>query len=284
MIHHTNVFLIANIQARSDIITHKPTSNPIEVRIESCYTCEKGNNMQLQWYYVGSLIIVSIILVYFRNKSQSVRYRFLLFLTVVNAIAYIVNWWYFYIRGAHILTLLPLQLCNIAVFLIPAALITKKAVLMDFVFYICGLGALAAILVVGSDYQDTYSMMTFSFYIFHFSVFLIPLLNSIWKFHSLKPSLKSALNLTVMVLAISGTVHLLNLFLNNVYHIPANYFFTMRLLAAQANPAFALFAQWIPYDYFYLLVAFPILYLYMGVVYVVTLFTQKRPRLRENQP
>jgi hypothetical protein len=79
-----------------------------------------------------------------------------------------------------------------------------------------------------------------------------------------------------MVLAISGSVHLLNLFLNNVYAIPANYFFTMRLLAAQMNPAFALFAKWIPYDYFYLLVAFPILYLYMFAVYLITLIPVKK--------
>jgi len=180
-----------------------------------------------------------------------------------------INWWYFFIRGDHILTLLPLQLCNLAVFLIPAALYTKKAVLMDFVFYICGLGALVAILVVGSDYQEPYSMMTFSFYVFHFSVFLIPLLNSIWGFHSLRPTKKSALHLSLLVLGISFSLHLLNLFINNVFHIEANYFFTMKDLASQMNPAFALFASWIPYDYFYLIVAFPILYLYMTLVYFI---------------
>lgn len=202
-----------------------------------------GKVMQLQWYYVGSIIAVSLILLVFKNKSQASRFRFLLVLALINALAYVVNWWFFYNRSEHILTLLPLQLCNIAVFLIPIALIIKKAVLMDFIFFICGLGALAAILVVGSDYQDMYSLMTFFFYIFHFSVFLILLLNSIWKFHSLKPSLKSALNLSVMVLVISGAVHLLNLYLNTVYNLPANYFFTMRLLAAQMNPAFALFCK-----------------------------------------
>lgn len=231
--------------------------------------------MQLQAYYFGSLIIVSFILFFFKRKPQSSRFRFLLFLSIINALAYVINWWFFYIRGDNILTLLPLQLCNIAVFLIPTALITKKAVLMDFIFYICGLGALAAILLVSSDYRDTYSMMTFSFYIFHFSIFLIPLLNSIWGFHSLKPNFKSALKLTLFVLIISGSVHMLNLVLNHVYHIPANYFFTMRLLAAPINPAFALFATWIPYDYFYLLIALVVLYLYMGLVYIIMSLVQR---------
>lgn len=230
---------------------------------------KKGLIMQLQWYYLASLVLIIGLAIGFKNQSQARRYKFLLFPSVINALAYGINWWYFYLRSDHILTLLPLQLCNLAVFLIPAALLTKKAVLMDFVFYICGLGALVAILIPGSDYEDTYSMMTFSFYVFHFSIFLIPLLNSMWGFHSLKPSMKSAFNLTGLVLIISGTLHLLNLFLNTVLSVPANYFFTMKDLAAPINPAFALFATWIPFDYFYLIVAFPILYLYMGLIYVL---------------
>ncbi|MDP3443697.1 MAG: YwaF family protein [Ignavibacteria bacterium] len=231
--------------------------------------------MQLQWYYFASFIFVAFTLWIFKNKNQNQRFRFLMVLTAINALAYVINWTYFYIRSDHIFTLLPLQLCNLAVFLIPIALITKKAVIMDFVFYVCGLAALVAILVVGSDYQDTYSMMTLSFYVFHFSIFLIPMLNSVWGFHSLKPNRKSALDLTIMVLAISFSLHLFNLLLNNVLDIPANYFFTIKYLSAPSNPAFALFASWIPYDYIYLSVAFPILYLYMFLIYLFMRLTSK---------
>lgn len=231
--------------------------------------------MQLQVYYLSTVIVVILLLWFFKNKTQESRFRFLLFLTLINAIAYVINWWYFYIRSDNILTLLPLQLCNLAVFLIPAALLTKKPVLMDFVFFICGLAALVAILIPGSDYAETYSMMTLSFYVFHVSIFVIPILNSLWGFHSLQPSVKSAIRLSIMVLLISGTLHLFNLFLNTVYQIPANYFFTMRTLAAGMNPAFALFASLIPYDYFYLSFAFPILYLYMGLVYLFMKLTSR---------
>ena len=223
--------------------------------------------MQLQVYYLVTILLVILILRFFKKQSQDRRFKFLLFLAVINAIAYVVNWWYFYLRSDNILTLLPLQLCNLAVFLIPAALLTKKPVLMDFVFYICGLGALVAVLVPGSDYADTYSMMTISFYVFHVSIFLIPVFNSVWGFHSLQPSIRSAISLSGLVLIISGSLHLFNLYLNLFHQIPANYFFTMRNLAAPINPAFALFASWIPFDYFYLIVAFPILYLYMSLIY-----------------
>ena len=118
-------------------------------------------------------------------------------------------------------------------------------------------------------------MMTISFYVFHSSIFLIPLLNSIWGFHSLKPTVKSALNLSGLVLIISGTLHLFNVFMNTVYQIPANYFFTMKDLSAPTNPAFALFASWIPFDYFYLSIAFPILFVYMGLIYWISKLTEK---------
>lgn len=222
--------------------------------------------MQLWLYYAISVVVVYGLIKTHRHASMTIRHRTLMILALINAIAYIVNWWYFYLRSDHILTLLPLQLCNLAVFLIPLALVTRKGVLMDFVFYVCGLGALVAIMIPGSDYADTYSMMTISFYVFHFSIFLIPVLAAVWGVHSLKPTRKSAIELSVMVLIISLGLHGINLALNTWLNVPANYFFTMRELAAPINPAFAFFATLIPLDYFYLSFAFPILWVYMALI------------------
>jgi hypothetical protein len=123
-----------------------------------------------------------------------------------------------------------------------------------------------AVLIPGSDYADTYSMMTISFYVFHFSIFLIPVLAAVWGFHSLKPTWKSARDLSLLVLGISLVLHGVNLALNTWLDVPANYFFTMRELAAPINPAFAFFASLIPFDYLYLSFAFPILWLYMALI------------------
>jgi uncharacterized membrane protein YwaF len=231
--------------------------------------------MQLGLYYLISVGVVWALINTHRSASPSQRHRTLMVLALINAIAYVVNWWYFYIRSDHILTLLPLQLCNLAVFLIPLALITRKGVLMDFVFYVCGLGALVAILIPGSDYADTYSMMTISFYVFHFSIFLIPVLAAVWGIHSLKPTRKSAIDLSLMVLVISLALHGVNLALNTFLKVPANYFFTMRELAAPINPAFAFFAALIPLDYLYLSFAFPILWIYMALIGVIQRGYQK---------
>lgn len=235
--------------------------------------------MTLQWYHYTSVLIIIVVIWAFKNKSKASRYRFLYVLSIINFIAYFWNWLNFVWRSDHVLTLLPLQLCDIAVILIPIGLITKKEAVMDFVFYICALGALGAILFVGSDYALAYSWMTISFYIFHFTIFLIPLLMAVWGFYQLKPSVKKALTLTVVVLVLGAVLYGFSLYLNSTFGVKANYFFTIKDLGAPINPALAFFASIIPYDYFYLLFAFPILYAYMGfIALILTLKHQAGPK------
>lgn len=221
-------------------------------------------------YYLLTVIFVMVSYSLYKNKSSESKVRYLYFLCVINFLAYLWNLYYFFIYGSHILTLLPLQLCNIAVFLIPASLILKKTILMDFAFYLCLPGALAAILIPSNDYAIVYSGMTISYYIFHGLIFLIPLMMAHWKLYDPQPSVKKAIRLTVMVLLLGGTLHLFNVFMYQTFRIPANYFFTIKDWSAPTNPAFALFAKWIPYDFFYLLPALPILYLYMLILFGIS--------------
>ena len=217
-------------------------------------------------YYLLTVIFIMVSFYYFKNKSSESKIRYLYILCIINFLAYIWNLYYFFINGSHILTLLPLQLCNMAVFLIPASLILKKTLLMDFAFYLCLPGALAAILIPSNDYAIVYSGMTISYYIFHGLIFLIPLMMAHWKLYEPQPTIKKAVKLTIMVLLLGGTLHLFNVFMYQNFRIPANYFFTIKDWSAPTNPAFALFAKWIPYDFFYLLPALPILYVYMLIL------------------
>lgn len=221
-------------------------------------------------YYLLTVIFVMVSYSLYKNKSSESKVRYLYILCVINFLAYLWNLYYFFIYGSHILTLLPLQLCNIAVFLIPASLILKKTILMDFAFYLCLPGALAAILIPSNDYAIVTSGMTISYYIFHGLIFLIPLMMAHWKLYDPQPSVKKAIRLTVMVLLLGGTLHLFNVFMYQTFRIPANYFFTIKDWSAPTNPAFALFAKWIPYDFFYLLPALPILYLYMLILFGIS--------------
>lgn len=230
--------------------------------------------MQLNWYYFASLVFVVWCLRHFKEATSQVRLAFLWKLSSLTIFTYLFNLWYFS-KIAHVLTLLPLQLCNIGVLLIPVALKTRKKALVDFLFYACGLGALAAILVVSKEYHNTYSLFTFSFYVFHFLIFIIPVFMSVWGFHTLDPNPKEALSVTLILMALSIVIHGINLWLNQI-GVPGNYFFTIRSLSVASNEAFALFAKLIPYDYFYMYLVFPILYAYMGLVHIVLGFLSRR--------
>ena len=105
---------------------------------------------QLNWYYFGSLIFVFWVLHHFKAASVNQRKMFLKRLAQINIFFYVYNL-YFFTKIAHVLTLLPLQLCNLGVILIPIALRSHSQKLWDFLVYACSLGALAAILIVNKS-------------------------------------------------------------------------------------------------------------------------------------
>lgn len=234
--------------------------------------------MRLHGYYISSLLFVLWCLRHFAKKDSTQRFHFLWVLSWINLISYLLNLVYFS-RIAHPLTLLPLQLCNIGVILIPWALKTQRTWIVDFLVYACGCGALAAILIVSKDYEDVYSIFTFSFYVFHFLIFIIPILMGVWGFYTIHPTVKIAMTVTLELIILSLFIHGINLLLND-YGIPANYFFTLRALSVTTNVAFKWFASLIPYDYFYMYLVFPILYLYMALLKKIVWFLTKRPYKR----
>lgn len=225
----------------------------------------------LLYYHLVSIPVFFLLLFVFRAKKERTQLLVLYTMCTLCVIFYLINDYYFYIRGTQIFAMLPLQLCNIGVFLIPIAVITRKPLLQDFVFYLSVPGALAALLTPNADYSDIpYSMMTFSFYLSHYVIAVVPLLLAGWGIYKPTPSVRKALRLSVTVFVLAGCLHLFNLFLNNTLDIGANYFFTVIEYSAPINPLFALFATLIPYDFFYLLPALPVLLIYIVVVYLIT--------------
>lgn len=225
----------------------------------------------LLYYYILALFTY-ISLMQLGKRNKKIRMPILFILCTLNFIFYLINDYYFYIRGDNLLTMLPLQLCNIAVFLLPLAVFTKKQLLYDLIFYICALGALAALLVPNNDYVGiTYSLMTISFFIFHYIILLLPLLATGWGIYDPSPTVKKALLLSVTLFSFAGVMHLLNLFLG-IFGVKADYFFTVIIYSAPTNPAFDLLSKMIPIDFLYLLPALSILYLYMLIVHFILKF------------
>lgn len=227
--------------------------------------------LPLFYYHLVAFPILVALLLLFKTKTKRAQLIALYAMSALCVVFYLVNDYHFYLRGTPVLAMLPLQLCNIGVFLIPLALLTNKTLLLDFAFYLSVPGALAALLTPNADYSHVpYSMITISFYISHFMIMAIPLLLAGWKLYPPRPTIKKALSLSATILILASCLHLLNLLLNRHAQISANYFFTIIKYSTPINPVFAFLAKLIPHDLLYLLPALLILYLYMAVVFLVT--------------
>jgi uncharacterized membrane protein YwaF len=218
-------------------------------------------------FYVSAIVGFLLVFLGLRRRSDRTKIKVLYFLCVVNFLAYASNIYYLYKRGDNILILLPIQLCEIAVFLIPLALLLKKRVLYDFIFYVCALGALIALIIPSDDYiGEAWSLMTISFFVFHSIIVGIPLLLAGWGFYHPAPTVKSVARLSAAIFVLALFSHILNLAFGKWFGVKTDYFFTIIKYSAPGNPVFELFSRLIPVDLLYLLPGLPILWVYIPLV------------------
>ena len=214
---------------------------------------------------IGCLIVL-MILWSFAHKSETQRRTFLVVFSLIGVVFYLINWALFILKPHLILELLPLQLCDLAIFMLPIGLMTKKEKLLDFLFYACGLGALSALFLMAIAEKDSFYDMNFNFFFSHFAILMIPYLTVYWGMYDPKPNLGKAFELTMELLILTAFMHGLNLFLHAQYKADAFYFFTVRRIGVEVSPLLAWFAKVIPFDYWYMTLTLPILYLYMALV------------------
>jgi len=225
--------------------------------------------MKMIWFLVIGWSIVLGILAIFSKQSEIRKRRFLIGFSLIGIVYYLWNWATFILVPHLILELLPLQLCDLAVLMMPIGLMSRNEKWMDFLFYVCGLGALSALVLMGLAEQDSYYTMNLNFFFSHFAILMIPYLMVIWGMYDPKPSLKKAIRITIQLLILTAFMHGLNLYLHAQYDADAFYFFTIRRLGVEVSPLLAWFAKLIPFDFWYMTLTLPILYLYMFLVYEV---------------
>lgn len=219
------------------------------------------------YYNVSAIVIFLLILLGFKNRSDSIKKRVLYLLCVISFLSYIYSDYCFYSRGDNILTLLPFQLCEMAVFLIPLTLLLKKQVLYDFIFYVCALGAFIALVIPSSNYiGETWSLMTISFFVFHSIIVGIPFLLAGWGLYLPAPTVKSVIWLSLAIFIMALFSHILNLAFGKWFGVEADYFFTIIKYSAPTNPVFELFSRIIPVNLFYLLPGLLILWIYIPII------------------
>ncbi|KUP04865.1 hypothetical protein Q73_14690 [Bacillus coahuilensis m2-6] len=205
--------------------------------------------------------------------------KWLYVLCIISGSSLLINQYCLYVKSESILALLPLHLCYMAVWLIPIGLASRNTVLLDLIFYLCVPASLLALLLPSNEFiAEPYSLLTLSFFLFHFLNLAIPILASYWGVYDPAPSIKKAIRVSVTGLILTGVIHVVNLFVGAATGLRVNYFFTIIEYSAPTNPAYQFLGSLIPFDYVYLWPGLLVLYVNMGVVYAVRSYRRYRKR------
>lgn len=209
-------------------------------------------------------VVLSLIL---RKKDQKFKDRFVIGLAIFNILFFIIykiwlandNTY----EGFSIWKELPLQLCNINMFLIPIGVYKKNKYLLTFSFYIAPLGALMALLFPDINFinNNIFMLRNIGFYGTHIIIFAMGMILAPLGY--VEPKIKNIPVLLISAAVLSLGAFLINLLLTWITKVEVNYFYAM-------NPSgisiLELFWSLIPIKYLYLLPATLILSAYVGIV------------------
>ena len=222
--------------------------------------------------------IILIITLYFilKNKTEKTKIitLFILSLSGICAIVYnLVTW-------KSPLEYLPFHMCSINAILLPIAILTRNKTIGN-LLVLWSLGALIALLL---NYPAAnYEIFSWTFVIYYFPhtlEFGIPILLFIFKIIKLDyRTIPATILITFIIYTI---VHFINVGLNNYFIennildgngeiIQVNYMFSF----LPDNPVLQLFYNIIPYKYFYMLLAFPIIIIYELAIYLPNILKNK---------
>lgn len=234
--------------------------------------------------HIVTLLLAALILagLYFllRNKKTKTQVAVLLPLSFLGIGAII----YELIARQAPLCNLPLHLCSFNAMVLPLAVLTRKKALCNLLLVWC-LGALAALVLNNEMVGVELFSWTFFFYYFpHVMEFGIPILIFALKLSEKDP--RCILSTLGISAGIYTVVHGLNLLINSYcaassfsYNgtdiVNVNYMFSLR----PNNPLTELFYSLIPHTYWYMYLVFPIVIVYLLIVYspqLIAYFKKKK--------
>lgn len=236
----------------------------------------------MTWGTFGTVHIASLVLVaamnvglYFilKNKSDRVK-TFVLFLISLSGIAAII---FNLVRWNSPIEYLPFHLCSLTAMVLPIAVLTKNKALSNLLL-LWSLGALAALVM--NQRQANYEIFsdTFLFYFFpHSFEFGIPIL--MFALGLVKKDPKCIGSTLGITLAAYTAIHFINLGINswciqnNILDwagnvIQVNYMYSV----TPSIPILQTFYNIIPHPYWYLLMAVPIILVYLLIIYIPDFF------------
>ena len=167
---------------------------------------------------------------------------------------------------------LPLQLCNINLFLIPLGILTKNRKILGFAFFIAPLGALMALIFPEAPFRDfpLFIPRMLGFYLTHSLLIVCGLSLSSLGFYS--PRAKDEPGILTLFLGLGILAHMVNTLLRRGLCPQANYFFTY---GADIS-ALKLLWKLIPVPFLY---EIPILLVLLGYMALVIFIYRRFERL-----
>lgn len=211
-----------------------------------CFLLRKSSTSKKKWFIV-ILCTFNVILFFVYKTALSLDGEFLAISDIKKF-----NWF----------NELPLQLCNINMFLIPIGVLTNKRSIMGFSFFLAPLGALMAFLFPEPAFVG-YSLLLprmLGYYFTHAFIFIAGISLAALGFY--RPKFSDFGGITITFLTVSASAHAVNTLLRLSLCKYANYFYTYGADISILN----LFWKWIPVPYIYELPSLVIMFSYMGSV------------------
>lgn len=232
----------------------------------------------MTWGTFGATHIITLVLaavmnillyLILKNKDKKTQTSVLFIISLSGIAAIIFN----LLRWGSPIEYLPFHLCSLTAMVLPIAVLTRNKALGNLLL-LWSLGALAALVMNQGQADYLIFSDTFAFYYFpHAFEFGIPIL--MFALGLTKKDVKCIGSTLGITLGAYTAIHFINLTINayclanevtnpSGEIIQVNYMYTV----TPSIPILQTFYNIIPHPYWYLLMAVPIILLYLGVIYL----------------
>ncbi len=233
----------------------------------------------ISWPIAAIIIFALYFLI--KNRSEKTQ-RIVLGILSFSGISAII---YNLVAWNSPLEYLPFHLCSINAILLPIAIFTKNKTIGNMLVLWC-LGALAAVMLnfYADEASDLYNPTFWFFYLPHVLEFGIPIIA--FKLGIIKLDYKTIPRTLILTAAIYTVIHFINLgliayvkaknlvdYAGNLLHI--NYMYSMQ---HEGFPLLSTFWNIIPHSYFYMFLVFPIIFIYLTIIYFPQILREKKAK------